>query len=223
MVTLSYVQNFSPDDPVYVNAYALNQPVENLVFGTYKGSNDRMGWIREEEVVISCNPIRDLEVETGGDVSEVYLHWTEPEPGSTGNLLNYMILKNGELIADSLMVTEYDDYDVTFFETYEYVIIAVYDDNCEAASAPLSVTPIPDAIQENGKDIKVYPNPANETLHVEGIGVLQVEVFNILGQSVMRINEGFEHILLKDLQNGVYFVRLTTNDGEKTIKLIIEK
>ena len=48
IVTLTYVQNFSADDPVYVTAYALNQPKENLVYGTYKGSNDRMGWIREE-------------------------------------------------------------------------------------------------------------------------------------------------------------------------------
>ena len=223
IVTLTYVQNFSPDDPVYVTAYALNQPVENLVYGTYKGSNDRVGWIREEEVVVTCNPVCNVMAETGGDVSEVHLYWSEPEPGSTGNLLNYIILKNGELIADSLMVTEYDDYDVTFFETYEYVIIAVYDDNCEAASAPFSVTPIPDAIQENGKNIKVYPNPANETLHVEGTGVHQVEVFNIMGQSVMRINEGFEHILLKDLQNGVYFVRLKTHEGDMTVKLVIEK
>ena len=223
IVTLTYVQNFSPDDPVYVTAYALNQPVENLVYGTYKGSNDRMGWIREEEIVVTCNPVCNVMAETGGDVSEVHLYWSAPEPGSTGNLLNYIILKNGELIADSLMVTEYDDYDVTFFETYEYVIIAVYDDNCEAASAPLSVTPIPDAIQESGKDIKVYPNPANETLHVEGTGVHQVEVFNMMGQSVMRLNEGFEHILLKDLQNGVYFVRLKTHEGDMTVKLVIEK
>ena len=99
----------------------------------------------------------------------------------------------------------------------------MYDDNCEAASAPLLVTPIPDAIQENGKNIKVYPNPANETLHVEGTGVLQVEVFNTIGQSVMRLNEGFEHILLKDLQNGMYFVRLKTHEGAMTVKLVIEK
>ena len=223
MVTLTYVQNFSPDDPVYVTAYALNQPVENLVFGTYKGSNDRCGWIHEEEVVVSCNPIRNLEVETGGDVPEVYLHWTEPEPGSTGNLLGYLILRNGELIADSLMTTEYADFDVLFYETYEYVVSAVYDDNCESASAPLFVEVIPDAVQENGKNLRVYPNPANETLHVEGTGVLQVEMFNILGQSVMRLDEGFEHILLKDLQNGVYFVRLKTHEGDKTVKLVIEK
>ena len=223
LVTLTYVQNFSPDDPVYVTAYALNQSVKNLVFGTYKGGNDRMGWIREEEVVVSCNPVRDLMAETGGDVSEVYLHWTEPESGSTGNLLGYYIQKNGELQQELLEMPEYVDNEVEFFETYEYVITAVYDDNCEAFSAPLSVTPIPDGVQEHGKEAKVYPNPAKNMLHVEGAGITQVEVFNIMGQSVLRIGENFEAIDISCLQNGVYFVRLKTNNGEKTLKLGIEK
>ena len=223
IVTLTYVQNFSPDDPVIVTAYALNQPNENLVFGTYKGSNDRVGWIHEEEVVVTCNPVCNVMAETGGDVSEVHLYWSEPEPGSTGNLLNYMILKNGELIADSLMTTYYDDYEVTFFETYEYVIIAVYDDNCEAASAPLSVTPIPDVIQESGKDIKVYPNPAKDVLCVEGKDILQVELFNIVGQKVLSIDANFNAIKLDQLPSGLYFVRLQSKQGEQMLKLLIEK
>ena len=223
IVTLTYVQNFSPDDPVYVTAYALNQPVENLVYGTYKGSNDRVGWIREEEVAVSCNPIRDLEAETGGDISQVYLHWIEPEPGSTGNLLGYYIQKNGELLQELLEIPEYIDNEVEFFETYEYVIIAVYDDNCEASSAPLSVTPIPDGVQEHGKEAKVYPNPAKNMLHVEGAGLTQVEVFNIMGQSVMKINENFEAINIGHLHNGIFFIRIKTTEGEKTVKLVIEK
>ena len=223
IVTLTYVQNFSPDDPVYVTAYALNQPVENLVYGTYKGSNDRVGWIREEAVVVSCNPVRDLEEETGGDISQVYLHWIEPEPGSTGNLLGYYIQKNGELLQELLEIPEYIDNEVEFFETYEYVIIAIYDDNCEASSAPLSVTPIPDGVQEHGKEAKVYPNPAKNMLHVEGAGLTQVEVFNIMGQSVMKINENFEAINIGHLQNGIFFIRIKTTEGEKTVKLVIEK
>lgn len=223
IVTLTYVQNFSPDDPVYVTAYALNQPVENLVFGTYKGSNDRMGWIREEEVVVSCNPVRDLEAETGGDVSQVYLHWTEPEPGSTGNLLGYLIQKNGELLQEFLETPEYMDFEVEFFQTYEYVVIAVYDDNCESACAPLSIELIPDAVPEYSKEAKVYPNPSKNMLHVEGVGLTQVEVFNIMGQSVMNINENFEAIDIGHLKNGIYFIRIKTIEGEKTVKLVIEK
>ena len=223
IVTLTYLQNFSPDDPVYVTAYALNQPVENIVYGTYKGSNDRMGWIREEEGVVSCNPVRDLEAETGGDVSQVYLHWTEPEPGSTGNLLGYLIQKNGELLQELLEIPEYVDNEVEFFQTYEYVVIAVYDDNCESACAPLSIEVIPDAVPEYSKEAMVYPNPAKNILHVEGAGLTEVEVFNIMGQSVLNVNENFETINIGHLQNGIYFIRIKTTEGEKTVKLVIEK
>ena len=224
IVTLTYVQNFSPDDPVYVTAYALNQSVKNLVYGTYKGSNDRMGWLREEEVVISCNPVRDLYAEAFGDIPEVALRWTEPESGSTGNLLGYRILKDGILLEELPQAQqEYFDNDVDFDETHEYIVIAIFDDGCEAESDPLSVTVIWDAIHENRKEAKIYPNPANDVLHAEGSEVILVEVYNIMGQSVLSVNENFKSINISSLQNGIYFVRLKTNDGEKTVKLVIEK
>ena len=225
LVTLTYVQTFSPDDPVYVTAYALNQPVENLAFGTYKGSNNRIGWIREEEVVVSCNPVRDLYAETFGDMPKVHLWWTEPETGSTGNLTGYKILKDGALLVElpQAQQTEYIDLNVDFDETHEYVVIAIFDDGCEAESEPLSVTVLWDGVQETGKEADIYPNPTKGMIHVEGTGLLQVEVFNILGQSVLNINEDFEAIDVSSLQNGIYFVRLKTDQGEKTVKLVIEK
>ena len=224
IVTLTYVQNFSPDDPVYVTAYALNQPVENLVVGTYKGSNDRMGWIREEEVVISCNPVRDLNAEAYGDVPEVHLRWTEPETGSTGNLIGYMIRKDGELLTGFLVeATEWIDDEVDFGETHEYNVIAIFDDGCEAESETLSVTAIWDVVQENGKEIKIYPNPAKGTLHIEGKDILHVELFNIVGQKVLSINSDFEAIKLDQLPDGLYFVRLQSKQGEHNLKILIEK
>lgn len=224
IVTLTYVQTMSPDDPVYVTAYALNQPIENLVVGTYKGSNDRMGWLREEQVVISCNPVRDMNAKTFGETPKVHLSWTEPELGSTGNLMGYRIQKDGELLTDTLIEeTEWRDNEVDFDETYEYVVIAIFDDGCEAESEPLSVTVTWDTVQENEKGIKLYPNPAKETLRVDGKDILHVELFNIVGQKVLSTNKDFGAIQLNNLPNGMYFVRLLTQQGEKTVKLVVER
>ena len=224
IVTLTYVQTMSPDDPVYVTAYALNQPVENLVVGTYKGSNDRIGWLREEEVVVNCNPISDLDAETTGETPKVHLFWNEPEAGSTGNLIGYMIRKDGELLTGFLVEeTEWIDNEVDFDETHEYAVIAIFDDGCEAESEPLSVTVTWDTVQENGKGIKLYPNPAKETLCVEGKDILHVELFNIVGQKVLNVNKDFGAIQLNSLPNGMYFVRLLTQQGEKTVKLVVER
>ena len=226
IVTLTYVQNFSPDDPVYVTAYALNQPVENLVFGTYKGGNDRIGWLHEEETpVVSCNPVRNLNAEATSEcLPEVFLYWNAPEAGSTGNLSCYQIWKNGFLLDEVLpQWLEYLDEEVEFDSTYNYVVVAVYDDECEAASEPLSVTVTWDALQENGQAIGIYPNPAKDMIRVEGKGILQVEVFNIEGQKVMSFYDGFDAIQINNLPGGMYFVRLHSKQGEKTVKLVIEQ
>ena len=226
IVTLTYVQNFSPDDPVYVTAYVLNQPIENLVFGTYKGSNDRIGWLREEETpVVSCNPVRNLDAEAISEcLPEVFLHWNAPEAGSTGNLVGYQIWRDGLLLDEVLpQWLEYTDDEVEFDSTYNYVVVAVYDDGCEAESEPLSVTVIWDAVQENGKEAKVYPNPAKDMLHIEGKDILQVELFNIVGQKVLSITANFDVIQLDQLPSGLYFVRLQSKQGEQNLKILIEK
>lgn len=225
LVTLTYEQNFSPDDPVYVTAYALNQPVERCVFGTYKGSNDRCGWLHETSpVVVSCNPPTDLEAQTGGDVTMVFLQWAAPEEGSTGHLLGYQVQRDGELLEESLLQElEYLDSEVVFGETYEYVVIAVYDDDCEAETDALSVLVEPESVPESNALVHLYPNPASNMVRVEGEGVQSIEIFDVLGQKVLSEKSHPEEICLENLQNGIYFVRLRLLSGERNMKLLIER
>ena len=224
IVTLSYVQNFSPTDPVYVTAYALNQPVENLVFGTYKGSNDRMGWIHEENIVVQCNPVENLSWESGGDTPWVELQWNLPAEGSTGDLTALMLYRDDELLAVlAADETRYGDEDLQFDEVHSYYITAVYNDGCESSCDPIEATVIPGAgIGESQDNLYIYPNPAKDVLRVEGKDILLVEMFNIVGQKVLSINEGFEAIQLNDLPDGMYFVRLQSKRGEINLKLMVE-
>jgi len=82
---------------------------------------------------------------------------------------------------------------------------------------------IPDEVNEHLGQSCIYPNPAKDILRVEGKGILKVELFNIVGQKVLSINKGFEAIDISPLQNGIYFICLKTNEGEKTIKLVVKK
>ena len=47
LVAFSYELTFTPADSAYVNVYELNIPIEeaDVLFGTYKGSNDRTGFV----------------------------------------------------------------------------------------------------------------------------------------------------------------------------------
>ena len=225
IVTLSYVQNFSPDDPVYVTAYALNQPVGNLVFGTYKGSNDRMGWLREETVLVQCYPIENLTWETGGDWPYIGLFWDLPSETSTGDLIALQVYRDDELIAT--LPADYTSFsDDSFgdaYETHFYSINAVYSDGCEAMSETIEAMWIPDGVDEHLGQSCIYPNPAKDILRIEGKDILQVEVFNMVGQKMLSISENFDAIQLNNLPDGMYFVRLQTKQGEKMVKLMIEK
>ena len=225
LVTLTYVQNFSPDDPVYVTAYALNQSVKDLVFGTYKGSNDRMGWIREETAPVQCYPIENLTWETGGDYFYIGLFWDLPSETSTGDLIALQVYRDDELVATlPADYTYFNDDDFgDAYETHLYYINAVYSDECEAMSETIEAMWIPDEVNEHLGQSCIYPNPAKDILRVEGKGILKVELFNIVGQKVLSINKDFEAIDISPLQNGIYFICLKTNEGEKTIKLVVKK
>lgn len=76
-------------------------------------------------------------------------------------------------------------------------------------------------------DFTVYPNPAVNTFNIQhNYGPKAVvEIFNVLGKSVAKINSGAENTFSIDCakwENGYYFCRLY-NDGkiEKTIKLVV--
>ena len=67
----------------------------------------------------------------------------------------------------------------------------------------------------------VYPNPANNKIYVDGEGVGAVEVYNSLGQKVITV-EGTENtaVDVTSFENGVYVVRVITNDGAVSTKKV---
>ena len=66
--------------------------------------------------------------------------------------------------------------------------------------------------------LRVFPNPANGTLNVEG-PMGSVEVYNTLGQRLMskEVNGNFTQIDLSDYNNGMYFLRVNHN-GETIVR-----
>ncbi len=72
---------------------------------------------------------------------------------------------------------------------------------------------------------KVYPNPANNTLYVSHpSGCKLVEFINIAGTSVKQVqNVDNNSINISDLQQGIYFVKITTNKDEVKVQKIIKQ
>jgi hypothetical protein len=77
----------------------------------------------------------------------------------------------------------------------------------------------------SGVSVNVYPNPATDVLNVEASnGFQQVTLINITGQVVRNIEleAGKTSIDLNGLRNGVYFVRIETEKGITTRKVVIQ-
>lgn len=81
-----------------------------------------------------------------------------------------------------------------------------------------NTTSVEATLQES---LKVYPNPANDKIFVDGERIDVVDVYNALGQKVASI-EGAERTIVDVtlFKSGVYVVRVITEDGDVTTKKV---
>lgn len=76
------------------------------------------------------------------------------------------------------------------------------------------------AVNENNNTFKIYPNPVESTLNITGVDVLQVEIFNLVGQKIYSGTE--TSINVESYISGTYFVKVVTDKGVYTKKAVIK-
>ena len=71
----------------------------------------------------------------------------------------------------------------------------------------------------------IYPNPTKNTFTVTGKDLKQAEVLNMLGQRVTTATGQGEtlHIDIANLPTGVYFVRITDEEGRKCVRKVVKE
>ena len=70
-------------------------------------------------------------------------------------------------------------------------------------------------VDEFESSLKLYPNPTANVLNVEGEGMRSIEVYNAVGQCLMKleVNGNKAQVNTESLNNGMYFIRVIANDG----------
>lgn len=79
-----------------------------------------------------------------------------------------------------------------------------------------------DGVEETASSsVKIYPNPANSKIFVDGENISMVEVYNSLGQKMTSV-EGSDNTSVEAaaFENGVYVVRVISNDGNVTTQKV---
>lgn len=76
----------------------------------------------------------------------------------------------------------------------------------------------------SGIKVSLHPNPANEHITVEGEKIQSITIYDISGKAIRSLdfNDTFQDINISDLNSGMYFINITTQDGglmKKVVKL----
>jgi YbbR domain-containing protein len=78
-----------------------------------------------------------------------------------------------------------------------------------------------DAIEEVTTALNVYPNPVNNMLFVETeSNVVEISVYDIFGRQQLAVSGQQSVVDVKDLNSGVYFVKVVTENGEMVKRFI---
>jgi len=119
--------------------------------------------------------------------------------------------------------------------TYKYNVTAVMNDSisntflCESPKSDTITVQFPHVgISEIGTgQIMVYPNPATENVNVKSdFTVTSIEVMNYTGQTVYRnttVNSKMTQFNVSNLQAGIYFVKVSTDEGTRTLKITVTR
>ncbi len=80
-------------------------------------------------------------------------------------------------------------------------------------------------VEENGMDqVRMYPNPTNGQLNIEGQGEMRIIVSNLLGQRVFEATVADKAVLdLSSFDSGIYMVRIETANGSVVKKVSLTR
>jgi len=69
-------------------------------------------------------------------------------------------------------------------------------------------------------EVVIYPNPARDVIHVDGIEVASVKMYSLAGQLVKEVYHS-SAVSVSDVETGIYVVTVTSIDQETARKVIV--
>lgn len=164
---------------------------------------------------IHHEPVENLEADVEGNI--VTLTWTAAE-----DAVKYAITRNGISIGETTETFYVDELEGYSKAVFTYAITAVYADGVSAPTIIVVTTPL--GVDEAEVKFNIYPNPANDVLHVNaGDAEFEYSFYNSVGQLVLNGTvRGSQAIDISSLSKGVYFIRLTTDSKSGVERIVVE-
>ena len=147
----------------------------------------------------------------------VVLQWDEATMAE-----KYYIYRDGQHIGWSES-TDFVDFSAVQGQAYTYTVTGK---TASVESNPTNSVYVDwtTGIDENGseKNVRLYPNPTESQVTIEGQGLRQVRVFNVTGQEIEhRDLSGSQAVIdLSNAPKGCYFIEVTSESGCMTSKIM---
>ena len=177
----------------------------------------------ESTGITECVTVGDPTPETCDVPTGVYLTVSPTQLGlnwnAVDNAIAYKVYRNGNAIATT-PTNSYIDANVDQGVTYSYAVQTICTNGQSGLSATVSGQT---GINDYSSDWSVYPNPATQVLNIQGSNIAEIYLYSTTGELVRRVaaeNELTE-INVTDLVRGMYLLRISTRDGQTSIKKVI--
>lgn len=110
----------------------------------------------------------------------------------------------------------------TYTESGDYTFNGTTAAGCDSTiTLHLTINPI-SAIHNTVLSSHIYPNPTTEILHIEAAEASTVEIFDNTGRLVMKMPYE-ESVMVGELSNGIYLLRVSTADGQSATEHFIKQ
>ena len=88
------------------------------------------------------------------------------------------------------------------------------------ALAAINAVPAWDGISENTLNVTIFPNPTQDNFAIQCDDMRLIEVYSMDGRLVKSLSVHSSECLIEGLESGVYLVRIETNKGTFTKKIV---
>ena len=219
--------NYTESFEVYYSTTTNEQSAftNQLGTGTAAGSTSASAWTQKTYTVPAAAKYVAIRCTSNDQyyfcIDDITISGTEITGAGSVNLYD-----NGVLVASNLTSGTYSANNLTAGE-HCFSIRAVCGDNSESMSAQscVTVTLADNFAEESISDVSIYPNPTTGNLSIVCEEMTAVEIFNMVGQLVERI-ETSSNLVSIDASawtGGVYSVRITTADSDVIVKQVVKQ
>lgn len=144
----------------------------------------------------------------------IEVNWDAPESGTPSG---YNLYVNRELVLENTTSTSYVIENAEGYQGVE--VVALYADGRKSVSI---IERVGESLIENEIVLGIYPNPVDDKLYLNTTeNVKEVSIYNILGVIVYQDNDFSDSSIdVNNLSEGVYIIRVTTDNGRVTKRFI---